>query len=67
MDDIYNEYDTLSLQKPNVSFGRFMDFSSHDFDFILFMSCIIIVFYFVTSLTCVLCFYLLRANKHKCM
>jgi hypothetical protein len=33
MDDIYNEYDTLSLQKPNVSFGRFMDFNSHDFDF----------------------------------
>ena len=32
MDDIYSEQNTLSLQKHNVSFGRFVDFSVHDSD-----------------------------------
>jgi hypothetical protein len=32
MDDIDNEQDTLSLPKHNVSFGRFLDFISQDFD-----------------------------------
>jgi len=33
IDDIYNELDTLSLPKHNVSFSRFVNFISHDFDF----------------------------------
>jgi len=33
MDDIYNEQDSLSLPTHNVSFGRFVDFISHDFEF----------------------------------
>ena len=38
MDDIYNEQDTLSLQKHDVSLCRIVDFSSHDFFYLGFVS-----------------------------